>query len=80
MVPQAEIEIQTAQEIEAVYASHKRMDKLPISALTEQDLVHGIRGVNGKLIFFNYNSMTKFIDDEFSIDKFRKLEQLLVQE
>jgi hypothetical protein len=54
------------------------MDMQPISALTEQSLIHGVRGVNGKLILFDYNTMTKFTDDRFSIDKFRKVEQLLV--
>jgi hypothetical protein len=66
-------------EIEAVYSSHKRVDIKPIVAMDEQTLIHGIRGVNGKLTLFDYNNMVKFIE-KYSFDSFKCLEQLLSQE
>ena len=62
-----------------MYSSHKRADIKPNSAMNEQTLIHGVRGVNGKLTLFDYNNMTKFID-KYTIDEFRCLEQLLSQE
>jgi len=50
------------------------MDILTVSDLTDSSLIHGIRGVNGKLILFDYNTVTKYIDDGYNIDKFRMLE------
>lgn len=47
--------------------------------MDEQTLIHGIRGVNGKLTLFDYNNMVKFID-KYSLDSFKYLEQLLSQE
>ena len=75
-----EIQIQSAKEIEAIYSSHKRMDIQPITAITDLTLIHGVRGVNGKLILFDYNTMTKYIDDQYDVGRFKKFEQLIVQE
>ena len=56
-----------------MYSSHKRVDIKPISAMDEQTLIHGVRGVNGKLTLFDFNNMTKFID-KYTIDQFKCLD------
>ena len=60
-------------EIEAVYSSHKGVEIKAIEAIDEQTLIHGIRGVNGKLILFDYNNMTKFTV-KCALDSFACLE------
>lgn len=51
-----------------MYSSHNRMDILTVQDITDSTLIHGIRGVNGKMILFDYNSMTKYIDEHYPID------------
>ena len=60
-------------EIEAVYSSHKGVEIKPVGAMDEQTLIHGIRGVNGKLTLFDYNNMVKFIE-KYTLDSFKCLE------